>query len=281
MIATDNLEELRRLVAEARRTGRRIGCVPTMGALHAGHLSLMRDARGQCDVVVTTIFVNPTQFAPDEDFQKYPRTLPDDLEQCREVGVDLVFHPPVETMYPPRDATYVDLDGPALPLEGVSRPGHFRGVATVVVKLLMAVGPDVAFFGQKDYQQQLVIRRFCRDLLIPVEIQTCPIIREPDGLAMSSRNAYLSPDERTSALALSQALDIAGVGLTAGNRDLAAVREAMHAHLNSTPGVEIEYAVLADPETLAELKQPQAEIVALIAARVGQTRLIDNAIFTV
>ena len=145
----------------------------------------------------------------------------------------------------------------------------------------MAVGPDVAFFGQKDYQQQLVIRRFCRDLLIPVEIQTCPIIREPDGLAMSSRNAYLSPDERTSALALPQALDIARTGLTAGNRDLAAVREAMHAHLNSTPGVEIEYAVLADPETLAELQQPQPEIVALIAARVGQTRLIDNAIFTV
>lgn len=276
LMTAQSIDEVRAAVATARRRGARVGCVPTMGALHRGHLSLIETARERCDFVVVTIFVNPTQFGPNEDYERYPRPLDDDLDACREAGVDLVFHPAPETMYPPNDSTFVELAGLSDVLEGAHRPGHFRGVATVVVKLLNIVGADISFFGQKDFQQQLLIRRMCADLFIPGEIATCPTVREPDGLALSSRNAYLTPEQRQSALALSRSLILARDLLTSGEVNVAAVREAMHAHLNAAPGVEVDYATIADPETLEETAVPLTEMVALVAARVGTTRLIDN-----
>ena len=246
-----------------------------MGALHAGHVSLIEAARRECGYVIVTIFVNPTQFGPTEDFSRYPRTLESDLALCRDAGVDLIFQPPSEMMYPEGFQSLVEVADVSAPLEGATRPGHFRGVATVVLKLLNVVQPDVAYFGQKDFQQLLVIRTLCRDLNVPVEIRECPTVREPDGLAMSSRNRYLTPDERQRAVSLFQALELARKRLLAGERNIAAVREAMLAHLQQA-GADVDYAIIADPETLDELTEPQGEMVALIAARIGATRLIDN-----
>ena len=270
--------ELRNEVAAARNRGERIGCVPTMGALHDGHLSLVRAARAECDFVVVTIFVNPTQFGPSEDFEKYPRTLDADLEICRQAQVDLVFHPAVEAMYSPTSSTFVDVQALSSVLEGQCRPSHFRGVATVVTKLLNAVLPDVAYFGQKDYQQQLLLRQMCRDLLSPVKIRTCPTVREPDGLAMSSRNRYLAESERDSARSLSEALFLARDLITGGETDLSTVEDAMKRHLHSRPDVQTEYATIRDAETLEELSAPCTRMVALVAARVNETRLIDNVL---
>ena len=247
-----------------------------MGALHEGHLSLIRTARAECDFVVVTIFVNPTQFGPHEDFDQYPRPLQDDLQACRKEGVDVAFHPSVEAMYPAGAKTFVEVEGLSTILEGACRPGHFRGVATIVTKLLHVTEPDVAYFGQKDYQQQLLIRQMCRDLLFPVRIRVCPTVREPDGLAMSSRNAYLSPEERCSALSLSQALFLARDRLARGDRDLRAIERAMRDHMESHANVRVDYATIRDPETLEELEEPRPQMVALVAARVGETRLIDN-----
>jgi len=277
VIAT--VAEMQRRVRELRAAGRRVGVVPTMGALHDGHLSLVEAARKYADVVVTTIFVNPTQFAPHEDFGKYPRTLQADLEALGRVGCELAFVPEPGEVYPPGYSTYVEPPSVAAPLEGVCRPGHFRGVATVVLKLFNIVPADVACFGQKDFQQALVIRRMVADLNVPIRIEVCPIVREPDGLAMSSRNRYLSPAERERSLALSRALRRAEELVAAGERRASVVREAMQ-HVLADAVDRLDYATIADPETLEEPETIERPVVALIAAVVGTTRLIDNMILT-
>ncbi len=276
MKVTADIGELREAVKAARTQGRRIGCVPTMGALHAGHVSLFHACRSQAQFVVATIFVNPTQFAPHEDFSKYPRPLEKDLEAARLAGVDLVFTPEKDSLYPPGYSTYVTVEGVSAPMEGAIRPTHFRGVATIVLKLFNLVQPDVAVFGAKDYQQQALIRRMVLDLDLPVETITAPTMREADGLAMSSRNVYLSVEQRKSAIALWESLNLAEDRLQDGDRDIAAVQDAMLAHLRQAPGVEPDYAVIADPATLVALTTPQPRMVALVAARLGTTRLIDN-----
>ena len=272
--------DIHRAVRNARRQGQTVGCVPTMGALHAGHASLIERARAECACVVATIFVNPTQFGPNEDFSRYPRTLDADLEICRQAGADLVFTPAVSDMYSPNAETIVRVNRLSTVLEGAHRPGHFDGVTTVVAKLFLITEPDRAYFGQKDFQQQLIIRRMVRDLNFPVEIITCPIVRESDGLAMSSRNRYLSTTERQTATAISQALRFAQSLASQHDVSPSAVADALTGRLSSVPGLELQYAVLADPDTLEEIPRnatiPAA--VALVAARVGTTRLLDNHI---
>ena len=270
--------ELRAKVAELRRAGRSIGLVPTMGALHAGHTSLVDASRQRCGATIVTIFVNPLQFGPSEDFARYPRTLSADLEKLAAAGADLVFAPEPGEVYAANHATYVNVEGISQVLEGRSRPIHFRGVATVVLKLFNMVTPDVAFFGQKDYQQTLVIRRMTADLDLPIEIVVRATVREPDGLAMSSRNAYLSADERRRALALSQALERGAQVVAGGERDVAAVERAMREVIDRAGGGEIDYLLLADRETLAPAQDPRGAVMALVAARVGATRLIDNRV---
>jgi pantoate--beta-alanine ligase len=275
MIIAQHVAEVREAVRDARRRERLIGCVPTMGALHAGHESLIRASRDECGFTAVTIFVNPTQFGPNEDFTRYPRPLEDDLAICRRLEVDLVFTPTVETLYPGGFSTYVDVEPLSRILEGTSRPGHFRGVATVVLKLLNIVAPDRAYLGRKDYQQQLLVRKMCRDLDLDVEIRTCPTVREPDGLALSSRNRYLTADERQTALSLSRSLELAGGRLTGGEQDVRGVAGEMR-RLIEMAGARPNYAIIADPESLEELTVPRQSMVALVAAHVGRTRLIDN-----
>ena len=275
-MVTEQIEHVREAVSAARHKGSRVGLVPTMGALHAGHVSLIEAARRECDLVVVSLFVNPTQFGPSEDFTKYPRTWEADLAICRAAEVDLLFKPLPETVYPDRFRTFVEVQGLSDVLEGKFRPGHFRGVATVVLKLLNIVAPDAAYFGQKDFQQQLIIRRMCEDLNLPCDIRVCPTVREPDGLALSSRNVYLSPQERRSALALSRCLHAAERLLQDGETDLERVREQMWKILRETPLVTPEYATVVHPETLEEVRIATLPLVAVVAARVGKTRLIDN-----
>ena len=274
-IVTSHIPELRQAVATARVSGCTIGCVPTMGALHSGHVSLIEEARTRTDFVVVTIFVNPSQFAPHEDLAKYPRPLERDLQLCRDAGASLVYVPEVPSLYPPGFQTWATVDALCKPLEGTFRATHFRGVTTIVLKLFNIVQPDVACFGAKDYQQQTIIRRMVKDLDLPVEIVVCPTIREPDGLAMSSRNVYLSKSERATALTLSRALAMAQEQLDAGERDVAAIRSAMRAMLEAQP-IQVDYVEIADPDSLEALTVAQPRMVALIAARVGATRLIDN-----
>jgi pantoate--beta-alanine ligase len=269
---------MRQIVWQAQMRGSRVGLVPTMGALHAGHLSLIQAARGECDFVVVSIFVNPTQFGPQEDFAKYPQNLEVDLKLCGEAGADVVFHPAVDTIYPAGFATFVEVGGLSDVLEGKFRPGHFRGVTTVVLKLFHIIPADFAYFGQKDYQQQAIIRRMCSELNVPIEIRVCPTVRETDGLALSSRNVYLNADERRSALALSRSLHLAQKLIAAGRTDLANIRREMFEQLTKTPRVRAEYATLIHPETLAEVPEIQPRLVGVVAARVGATRLIDNLI---
>lgn len=263
-------------VEDLRRTGRRVGLVPTMGALHAGHISLVQEAKRRCDAVTATIFVNPTQFAPHEDLAKYPRTLDADLDALSAAGCDLCFVPAADDIYPPGFSTFVEPPAVAQPLEGICRPGHFRGVATIVLKLFHLVPADVACFGEKDYQQLQVIRHMVRDLNLPIEIVPCPTVREPDGLAMSSRNRYLSPAERQQALTISQALERAAQLAAAGARQTSALEEAMHAILREAKISRVDYAVVVDPHTLLPKNSPGDSARALIAAYVGSTRLIDN-----
>ena len=270
--------DMQRQIRELSRQGQRIGLVPTMGALHAGHLSLVRAARARADVVVATIFVNPTQFGPSEDFGKYPRTLESDLRALADCGCDWVFVPQQGDMYPEGFSTYIDPPAVARPLEGICRPGHFRGVATIVLKLFEIVPPDVAVFGQKDYQQALVIRRMATDLNLPVEVVTCPTVREPDGLALSSRNRYLSPAEREQALALSRALNEAQRTAAAGELSVRKIEAAMRNILTAAGIEKIDYAAVADAQTLEELSEISGPAVALIACHVGTTRLIDNRV---
>jgi pantoate--beta-alanine ligase len=278
MIVTRTVAELRLKIARHRGAGETIGLVPTMGAFHEGHLSLMRRARERCDRVVVSLFVNPTQFAPGEDLGAYPRAEERDAALAEAAGVDLLFVPPVEEVYPAGARTTVAVSGLTAPLEGERRgAAHFDGVTTVVAKLFNMASPDVAFFGQKDAQQVVVIRRMARDLDFPVEIETCPTVREPDGLALSSRNAYLQPDERERALSLSRALLAAEESIAAGETDPAAVattaRAVMAAH-----GVEPEYLEIVHPATLVPVAAIDDEVLVAIAATVGRARLIDNSI---
>lgn len=270
------IAELRQTVSRLKRAGRKIGLVPTMGALHEGHLSLVRAAAAECDAVIVTIFVNPTQFGPHEDFDKYPRTLDADLAALRPLGTDFVFVPAADVLYPAGFSTFVEPPAVAAPLEGAHRPGHFRGVATIVLKLFNLAQADFAYFGQKDYQQALVVRHMVADLNVPIEIRVCPIVREAEGLAMSSRNRYLDAEQRQRASGISRALDAAKEMVASGRRDAGTIVAAMRQELEKSGLAEIEYAVLVDPESLHPVDRVDAEAVALIAARVGQTRLIDN-----
>ena len=277
----DSVADLRRAVREARAGGKVIGLVPTMGALHEGHASLIRACRREADFVAVSIFVNPTQFGPAEDFARYPRTPDDDLARCVAAGADLVWTPTVAEMYPGgRTSTFVEVPGLSDVLEGASRPGHFRGVATVVLKLLQAAQPDVAAFGLKDYQQWLVIRRMVADLLLPVRILPVETAREPDGLAMSSRNRYLDPEQRRAAAILSGALRRAAGAVTGGEADADRVRQILREAVESEGLAQIDYAEVADAETLEPLTDLGAgrRAVALLAVRIGPARLIDNAI---
>lgn len=274
----ESLAEATSRVFRARAGGLRVGLAPTMGALHAGHASLVRAARQACDVVITTIFVNPTQFGPHEDFQKYPRTLDADLQVLRDAGADWVFVPSAADMYPPGSSTYVQPPRVAEPLEGQCRPGHFRGVATVVLKLFQILPADVAYFGAKDYQQALVVRHMAADLNIATRIEVMPTVRDPDGLAMSSRNRYLSAAERSRALGLSRALRRAAELFQGGESSVESLEGAMQAELNAAGVDRTEYAVVADPDTLERRERVERRGVALIAARVGTTRLIDNCL---
>jgi pantoate--beta-alanine ligase len=263
-------------MAELRRAGRTVGLVPTMGALHAGHVSLVEASRKKCDATIVTIFVNPTQFGPNEDFSKYPRTLASDMEKLAQAGADFVFAPASDEVYRDGHSTFVEPPAVSLQLEGKCRPGHFRGVATIVLKLFHMIPADIAFFGQKDYQQSLVIRRMVDDLDVPIRIEVCPTVREADGLAMSSRNAYLSAQQRQQSLAVSRSLFAARNYIAEGERSTAKIKSEMERVLR-TAGIErIDYVALADPATLAERDTVQLPVQALVAAFVGTTRLIDN-----
>ncbi len=264
-----------------RASGRRIGLVPTMGALHEGHISLFEQVKQRCDVVVATIFVNPTQFGPQEDFAKYPRTLDKDLETLSAAGCDLCFVPAADDIYPPGFSTFVEPPAVAQLWEGVCRPGHFRGVATIVLKLFHLAPAHLAYFGEKDYQQLQVIRQMVRDLDVPIEIVACPTVRESDGLAMSSRNRYLSPAERQQALGISRALTRVAESAAAGERRTSALEATMHAVLRESGISRVEYAVVVDPDHLTAQETIDSTARALIAAYVGSTRLIDNRLITV
>ena len=277
-VRLDRIDQVRRAVREARGRGRKVGLVPTMGALHEGHASLIRAARGETGCLVVSIFVNPTQFGPGEDLSRYPRPVEKDMELCRREGVDVVFTPSADEMYPEGFATSVGVAGLAEKMCGAFRPGHFDGVCTVVAKLFTIVQPDVAYFGEKDAQQLAIIRRMAADLNLPPEIHGCPIVREPDGLALSSRNAYLSADERRRAPALSAALAEAKLALAAGERDAAKVAAAVRRRLEAAAGVEIQYVAVVDPDTLADLARIADKVLVAVAAKVGATRLIDNVL---
>jgi pantoate--beta-alanine ligase len=268
--------EMTSLSKEASRSGKRVGFVPTMGALHPGHISLVRAARERTDVVVASIFVNPTQFGPNEDFSKYPRTLEKDSAMLAAEKTDYIFSPSVEEMYPKDATTWVDVEGLSGKLDGRSRPGHFRGVTTVVSKLFNIVQPDLAFFGQKDAAQVAVIRKMVRDLNFPVHIVVCPIVRESDGLAMSSRNAYLTPEQRKQALVLSRSLkrveSLAGQGETFSDRLTVAGKQT----IAEEPSVRLDYFEVVSPDTLDPVADVKQGALIAVAAHVGNTRLIDN-----
>jgi pantoate--beta-alanine ligase len=262
-----------------REQDKSIGLVPTMGALHEGHLSLVREARRMCDVVVVTIFVNPTQFAPGEDFERYPRDLTKDTTILADYNVDYIFAPPPEEVYPKGFATYVTVEGLSEQLEGAARPGHFRGVATVLAVLFNVVRPDFAYFGQKDAQQTMVVRRLVRDLAFDTEVVVLPTVREESGLALSSRNAYLNGEERRAATVLYRALSRAEAAYMSGERSARKLAEGVRAEIDSEPRARLEYVSVTDAETLERLdKLDDRPVLVAIAARIGQTRLIDNIV---
>lgn len=268
--------EVRSTVAAARKAGRTIGFVPTMGALHAGHISLVNAAKADGAFVVASIYVNPTQFGPNEDFTQYPRTFDADSAVCRAAGVGLIFAPTNAEMYPPGDQTRVRTGPLAEPLCGAFRPGHFEGVCTVVAKLFNIVQPDIAYFGSKDFQQARVIEQMVIDLCMPLCIRTCPIIREPDGLAMSSRNARLMPADRTRSLCLYQALCLARDRLNAGETSTGRIVAAMRAHIATHADIKVDYLSLVDPQTLESVTLPAPRVLIAGAIRLGEVRLIDN-----
>lgn len=270
-----SIAEIRAAVASARNRNRRVGCIPTMGALHDGHLALVRAARQAADFSVTTIFVNPTQFGPNEDYAKYPRTLDADLDRLAEVNCDYVFAPTVEEMYPDSFTT-VEVGKLGDHLCGPRRPGHFRGVCTVVLKLLNIVQPDLAVFGAKDAQQARIIRRMVQDLNVPVEIRVEPTVREADGLAMSSRNRYLSPEDRAAAPGIFAGLQSIRARALAGESDVARLESALHQHLSAIPGARVDYASIVDDVTLQPIPRLDRPALAAVAVYMGSTRLIDN-----
>ena len=272
------VDSLRGTLATVRREGRKIGFVPTMGALHEGHLSLVRASREECDYTVVSIYVNPSQFGPSEDLNQYPGTLEADLDALARYEVPLAFVPSNEEVYPGGFATWVEVGSVAGPLEGACRPGHFRGVATIVLKLFGMVQPDVAYFGQKDYQQALVIRRMVEDLDVPIAIRVCPIVREPDGLAMSSRNAYLDPARRQRAVVLWKSLCLAGELVERGERSAAVIAEKMRELIQQAEDAKIDYVALVDPDTLEPVSEIRGLTLFALAVRIGGTRLIDNCL---
>lgn len=272
MLVVDTVAALRRAHAELPRP---IGCVPTMGYLHAGHASLMRRARAECASVIVTLFVNPAQFGPNEDYARYPRDFDADRTLCQREGVDLLYAPTLEEVYPPGFSSYVEAGQIASRWEGEYRPGHFRGVATVVTKLLTTTQPDRAYFGEKDFQQLQVVKRLVRDLDLPVEIVGCPTIREGDGLALSSRNAYLDADTRPAAAAIHTGLRAAAAALAAGERDAAALSDLVKRELDRS-AMSIDYIAIVDPASLEPLTHIDSTARALVAARHGRVRLIDN-----
>jgi len=270
------IEDVRAAVAQARKANLSIGFVPTMGALHDGHASLIRAARFETGFVVVSIFVNPTQFVAGEDFERYPRPMQQDMETCTHERVDLVFAPSTEMMYPHASRTYVEVSQIGDALCGPSRPGHFRGVATVVLKLFEIVRPDVAYFGQKDYQQARVIQQMIADLNVPVRMRICPIVRDSDGLALSSRNKYLDREQRAQASVLWQALQDARDLVSKGQRDPGTLQRALAARISSTPGAVLDYAAVVDADSLRPIQTWQNDVLLAVAAKFGSTRLIDN-----
>jgi pantoate--beta-alanine ligase len=270
---TKTIDETRRRLAAAKG---KIGLVPTMGALHEGHATLFRQARESSDFVVASVFVNPTQFGPNEDFHRYPRPIDSDIAVCEAAGVDLIFNPDIPTIYPPGFQTFVEVRDLQHPLCGHTRPTHFRGVATVVLKLLQIVRPDLVYFGQKDAQQARLLLQMVRDLDVPVEVIVCPIVREPDGLAMSSRNRYLSPEQRKNAPALFQALEEVRRMVEAGERCTTVLRNAALRRIASTPGARFDYVEIVSWETLEPIDPIAGEILVAMAVYFGTTRLIDN-----
>ncbi|MBI4223357.1 MAG: pantoate--beta-alanine ligase [Deltaproteobacteria bacterium] len=271
-------EEVQHWALNTKRRGQRIAFVPTMGALHEGHLSLLREGRRLGDKLAMSIFVNPLQFGPAEDFEKYPRDEPGDLKKAQTCGVDVIFAPSAKDIYPGGFQTAVAVQQLSMPLCGAGRPGHFQGVATVVLKLFNIVQPDIALFGEKDYQQLKVIQKMVRDLNLPIQIKPMPFVREKDGLAMSSRNTHLSPEERKAALAIPTALQKAKGLATAGETDPKTILNAVVATLTESKKIAIDYVSLCDPETLEELKVLQRPALLAIACFVGKTRLIDNCL---
>ncbi len=281
MQVISSVAALRQHLGEQRMAGKQIGLVPTMGFLHDGHLSLVHAARQACDVVVMSIFVNPKQFGPNEDFESYPRDLERDLGLARDGGVDVVFTPDVSEVYPEGFQSEVSLRGLTNALCGASRPGHFDGATTVVAKLFNMVGPDRAYFGQKDYQQATVIERMVRDLNMPLTVVVCPIVRESDGVAMSSRNAYLSPAERLAAQVLSRAFHVAESRIADGERQAQPLKAALYEVIASEPLARIDYVAVCDPQTLAPVEVLPETVLVALAVHFGRTRLIDNALYTI
>lgn len=278
MLIISSTKEMTAFTKAAHRAGKRVGFVPTMGALHEGHLSLVRAARTQSDLVVVSIFVNPTQFGPNEDFAKYPRSFERDAAMLESEKADCIFSPTVEEMYPAGATTWVTVEGLSEKLDGSSRPGHFRGVSTVVSKLFNIVQPDSAFFGQKDAAQVAIIRKMARDLNLDVEIVVCPIVREKDGLAMSSRNAYLNPEQRRQALVLSRSLQRAQQMNSQGQESAEELIRAGKEAVAQEPAVKLDYFEIVDSDTLEPLKDTRNGALVAVAAYVGTTRLIDNAL---
>ena len=274
----ETVDELREAVAGFRREGKTIGLVPTMGALHAGHLSLVEAAKAECDVCLVTIYVNPSQFGPGEDLDRYPRTLEDDLDALSRYGVELAFVPKDGEVYRPGHASWVEVSSVSEPLEGECRRGHFRGVATIVLKLFNMARADVAYFGQKDYQQAAVIRRMVADLNVPIEVRVCPTVREPDGLAMSSRNVYLDADARAQSLVLWKGLCLAEELVRGGQRDASVIVERIRQTILSAPDAKIEYSAVVDPITIEPVREIRGRALVALAVRFGATRLIDNCL---
>lgn len=275
------IAEIKKYAAQAKAQGKTIGLVPTMGALHEGHLTLMRAAKEKCDIVIASVFVNPTQFGPNEDYDAYPRQFAADCEKLESVNIDAVFHPEPAEMYPEGYCTFVNVDGDIThKLCGAQRPGHFRGVATVVTKLINLARADEAFFGQKDAQQVTVIRRFVDDLNINVHINMVPIAREESGLARSSRNSYLSAEEKTAALVLSRSLQQAKAAYTQGEKDIVALENIVKCELNKEPMASIDYVKAYAYPSLKPLTKVSEDTLLAIAVRIGKTRLIDNVILT-
>lgn len=275
------VKEMQTLSNKLRKEGKKIAFVPTLGYFHKGHLSLMKRGKKLANVLIISIFVNPIQFGAGEDFRNYPRDLKRDLSLAETVGVDMVFVPKIEDIYPSNYQTYVEVAQVTQPLCGISRPGHFRGVTTIVAKLFNIVKPDIALFGLKDYQQYTVIRRMVKDLNYDIDIIGCPTVREPDGLAMSSRNTYLTVEQRKPALCLFESLKLAEKLVKNGQRDVKAIVEKIVSYIESRPYTQIDYVKICDPETLKDLDYLNHQALLALAVKVGEARLIDNAILEV